>query len=569
MSSTAATFCATLVDEWVRAGVTHAVVAPGSRSTPLALALAADGRLAVHVHHDERGRRSWRSGSGLATGRPAVVLTTSGTAAAELHPAVVEAHQAEVPLLAVTADRPARAARRRRPPDHRPDPPLRERGAVVRRARRARRRRLAATGAPWPPAPCRRRRARPGAGAAQPGFREPLVGDAGELPAGRPTGAPWHRRAIGGAGLGGLDAGALAAAVGASRGVIVAGAGRATPTPCTPWPARLRWPVLADPRSRAAGCPGRPRCSHADALLRHQASPPATGPRSCCGWARPPASKVLGPWLAASGAWQIAVDRPRRPPRSRRHAASLVVAEPGACAGPGRPGDVSARRHAVGWLEQWAAAEAERPVGHPRGARRPRRADRAGGGPRRRRRRARRGQLVVSSSMPVRDVEWYAAPRDGPHGARQPRRQRHRRRGRPPASAWRSAPAAPTAVLVGDVAFLHDAAGARRRRRRGVDLTVVVVDNDGGGIFSFLPQAGASRPLRAALRHPSWCRPAASSRWPRCRRCERGRRRHVGPVVPARLGRAACGSSGSGRSGGPTSPCTTRSTRRAAALGPA
>src|SRR5918999_205516 len=77
-----ATFAATVVDELVRAGVTDAVLSPGSRSTPLALAI------------------------GLATGRPAVVVTTSGTAAVELHPAVVEASQARVPLLVCTADRP-------------------------------------------------------------------------------------------------------------------------------------------------------------------------------------------------------------------------------------------------------------------------------------------------------------------------------------------------------------------------------------------------------------------------------------------------------------------------------
>ena len=103
------TFAATLVDECVRAGLTDAVLCPGSRSTPLALALAdaADGgRLRLHVHHDERSGAFLALGIGLGTGRPAVVLTTSGTAAAELHPAVVEADLAAVPLLACTADRP-------------------------------------------------------------------------------------------------------------------------------------------------------------------------------------------------------------------------------------------------------------------------------------------------------------------------------------------------------------------------------------------------------------------------------------------------------------------------------
>ncbi len=101
-----ATFAATLVDEWVRAGVRHAVVAPGSRSTPMALALAERAELSVHVFHDERAAGFAALGIGAATGVPAVVLTTSGTAATHLHAAVVEAHLGEVPLLVCTADRP-------------------------------------------------------------------------------------------------------------------------------------------------------------------------------------------------------------------------------------------------------------------------------------------------------------------------------------------------------------------------------------------------------------------------------------------------------------------------------
>ena len=101
----AATFCATLVDEWVRLGVRHAVVAPGSRSTPIALALAARDELQVHVVHDERVAAFVALGVGLG-GTPAVLLCTSGTAAANLHPAVVEAGLSDVPMLVVTADRP-------------------------------------------------------------------------------------------------------------------------------------------------------------------------------------------------------------------------------------------------------------------------------------------------------------------------------------------------------------------------------------------------------------------------------------------------------------------------------
>jgi 2-succinyl-5-enolpyruvyl-6-hydroxy-3-cyclohexene-1-carboxylate synthase len=101
-----AAFCAVLCDEWARAGVTDAVVAPGSRSTPLVAALDQTPGIRLHVVLDERSAGFLGLGLGLAAGRPAVVVTTSGTASVELHPAVVEADQACVPLIAVTTDRP-------------------------------------------------------------------------------------------------------------------------------------------------------------------------------------------------------------------------------------------------------------------------------------------------------------------------------------------------------------------------------------------------------------------------------------------------------------------------------
>src|ERR1035441_7618034 len=78
-------FAATLVDEWVRCGVSHAVICPGSRSTPMAVALMRHAGVDVHVRLAERSAAFTSLGIGLATGRPAVLLTTSGTAAAELH----------------------------------------------------------------------------------------------------------------------------------------------------------------------------------------------------------------------------------------------------------------------------------------------------------------------------------------------------------------------------------------------------------------------------------------------------------------------------------------------------
>src|SRR5690606_36085770 len=72
----------------------------------MALALAADGRIRLHIHHDERSGAFLALGLATATGRPAPIVVTSGTAAVELHPAVVEAHHGRVPMICCTADRP-------------------------------------------------------------------------------------------------------------------------------------------------------------------------------------------------------------------------------------------------------------------------------------------------------------------------------------------------------------------------------------------------------------------------------------------------------------------------------
>ncbi len=99
-------FSTVLVDEWARAGITDAVVSPGSRSTPLVVALAADPRLQVHVVLDERSASFTALGLALASGRPTVLGCTSGTAGTHFHGAVVEASLSGVPLIVCTADRP-------------------------------------------------------------------------------------------------------------------------------------------------------------------------------------------------------------------------------------------------------------------------------------------------------------------------------------------------------------------------------------------------------------------------------------------------------------------------------
>ncbi|HYI60834.1 MAG TPA: 2-succinyl-5-enolpyruvyl-6-hydroxy-3-cyclohexene-1-carboxylic-acid synthase [Acidimicrobiales bacterium] len=501
----AATFCATVVDEWARAGVTDAVVCPGSRSTPMALALAAEERIRVHVHHDERAGAFTALGLGLATGRPAVVLTTSGTAAAELHPAVVEAHHAWVPLLAVTADRPPELGDVGAPQtidQHRlfgpatrwshapgvPDPAARSTWRAV-----AARAVLEATGTGGGPGP--------GPVHLDLAFREPLVGTAGTLPEGRAGGAPWTTTAPRriGPDLRALDAVLRTA----RRGVVVAGAEPGAPVSgpgsvanAAPRIASaLGWPLLLDARVRAGleghGVRGAAVVAAADALLRHGPTAEALRPDVVLHLGAPPASRVVAEWLAGSGATHVRVQPvgwsdPALDTALRvaAPAAGLVEAM-GAADGAGV---LVAPATEPGWPERWATAEAAAQgaiaaclAGHPEatepGVARAVLAALADG-----------DQLVVSSSMPVRDLEWYGRPRSG-------------------VRVWANRGAngidgvastalgvalgtgRPTACLVGDVALLHDGNALLGAAARGVDLTVVVVDNDGGGIFSFLPQA--------------------------------------------------------------------------------
>src|SRR6266581_1816895 len=106
MTDVAQSFAATFVDELAAQGVEFACVSPGSRSAPIAMALQRHPRIKVLVHIDERCGSFFAVGLGKATGKPAVVLSTSGTAAAEFHAAVIEASYSRTPLIVLTADRP-------------------------------------------------------------------------------------------------------------------------------------------------------------------------------------------------------------------------------------------------------------------------------------------------------------------------------------------------------------------------------------------------------------------------------------------------------------------------------
>jgi 2-succinyl-5-enolpyruvyl-6-hydroxy-3-cyclohexene-1-carboxylate synthase len=494
-----ATFCATLADEWARGGVTDAVIAPGSRSTPLALALADESRIEVHVHHDERAAAFVALGLGLAGGRPAVLVTTSGTAAAELHAAVVEASQALVPLILCTADRPpelqdvgapqtvdqthlfGRAVRWYCEPGVADEA---GRGAWRSLAARSVTEALGASGAPGPVH-------------LDLAFRDPLVGAAGPRPEGRANGRPWHRLAGTRHDLADRELLALAGVLAGKRGVIVAGGGAGDPSSVHALARVVGWPVLADPRS---GCrlPRPTTVTHADGLLRVASFAHAHRPEVVLRLGAPPASKVVNQWVAAGNAVQVAVAPPGVWWDPERAVELVCHAEPAAVCR--QLTTALGDRHAPSeWLDAWRAADeaafdAISSVlhGHTEPTEPATARDLVAALPD-------GATLVVSSSMPVRDVEWYASPRAGlrvlaNRGANGIDGVVSTAVGVALAAAGGGTGArgrARTAVLVGDVAFLHDTNALLGLRRRGVDLVVVVVDNDGGGIFEFLPQAAA------------------------------------------------------------------------------
>jgi len=462
----------------------------------------------------------------MATGMPAPVVTTSGTAAAELHPAIIEAHHAGVPMIAVTADRPPELH------DFGAPQTVHQVGLFGRAVRWEANPGPPDLAAAWSWRSLASRSVREACGAAaRPGpvhlnlaFREPLVGTAANvlqaptdeaadrvieaalgtaggvdrgralrlLRTGRTDRAPWHRWRQAGAVPPPADVLELVAGAG-ERGLVVAGAGAGSPDVVWQLARATGWPVLATPQS-GARVPGA--IGAADALLRTRVVRDWR-PDLVLRLGAPWASRVVNEWLAGLDCTQVLVSRagawaaPDRPPGEvvgcSPDLLCLAVAERARAAGH----DL----RESSWARQWAEAElrAQSAI-DARLAREPRLSEPA----------VARSLLaalpagtilVVSSSMPVREVEWWSRPREGvrvlanrgANGIDGVLSTALGVAGAPPAEA--PSPSDRVLSLVGDQAFLYDAGILAAGARSGIDLDVVVVDNDGGGIFSFLPQA--------------------------------------------------------------------------------
>jgi len=463
-----ATFCATLVDEWLALGVRHAVVAPGSRSTPMALALTDRSEMHVHVVHDERSAAFVALGLGF-DGVPALVLCTSGTAAANFFPAVVEAGLSEVPMIVLTADRPEEL-RGVGAPQTIDQVDLYGNHVVWSRdpgvpadAERSLWRELA--GDTWS-------HAAHGPVQLNLAFREPLLGEPGELPAPTPRSTPLQvtRRTD--------DVPVIA---GRERGVILVG-GRSgvEPEQVSALHGRTGWPVFADPISMMRQLPGA--VTTADALLRNDRFASDHLPEVIIRIGRPAASKVLAQWTkraTVEGATLVQVGGPGMIDPDHDVTAVCSFEDVLVGAGTGWASD--------GWNERWA--EAERSAGsaiestlagfheltEPGVARTV--SDHLPDG----------AELIVASSMPVRDLEWFGGANARAHS----NRGANGIDGVVSTALARALAGHTSYALLGDLAFVHDSNALLALSDRDADLRVVVVDNDGGGIFSFLPQATA------------------------------------------------------------------------------
>ncbi len=470
-----ATFCATLVDQWIRLGLRHAVIAPGSRSTPMALALAERIELSVQVVHDERSAAFIALGVGLAGRVPAALLCTSGTAATHFHAAVVEADLSGVPMLVLTADRPPELQGIGAPQTIDQTELY---GGVVRRFVDPG---VAVAGgfSGWRDLATDWWMSTVGA---DPGpvhvnlpFREPLVGLAAELPSvvrvpvAESNG--WFMMRP--------DVAELAAMLDQPRGLIVAGAGVDDVDAVGALAHALQWPVFADPRS---GCRHLAQAvSSFDSLVRAVDFADAHRPTAVLHLGEAPASKVLGQWLQATGAVHVQVHAQQRTIDPLGIVTERVYGQPSTVCNELVP--LVSGAAGTSWLTEWTEAEGRAqaaldaavadPLSEPAVARVLSGVD---------------AHLVVSSSMPVRDVEWF-----GQAGVRTAVYSNRGANGIDGVIATGIGVAVATGeatiVYLGDVAFCHDQSSLTALATRGLSLTIVVTDNDGGGIFSFLPQA--------------------------------------------------------------------------------
>jgi 2-succinyl-5-enolpyruvyl-6-hydroxy-3-cyclohexene-1-carboxylate synthase len=481
-------FCEALVDAFFANGVRHAAVSPGSRNTPLLLALGAHSGIDVTVHHDERSGGFFALGLARASGRPVLLSCTSGTAATEYLPAVTEARMSQIPLIVLTADRPPELQDRGAPQTinqtnlygaatkyfHNPGVPTAE--AISYAAQTAVNAVAIAVESPAGPAHLNIP------------LREPLVPES-RHPGPRPELSTQPVDPTADLTFPETELVKIAEMVGGRRLAIVAGpTSSAGAGPAIAELARAAEAiVIADPQSqiRFDGQAESPVIHSADLLLATGQSP-RPSPEVILHIGGIHTSKPVNQWLQRLGApliqihdspWLDPLDIAERAfhadpgPLVRRLAESV---EPG-------PADMAAAWRTADHGAQGAIDRGLTGLSEPAIARRLTAALPAG------------AALVAASSMPIRLIDSYGGRRTEPLRVIANRGANGIDGTIATALGVAAAGIGPTYALLGDLSALADIGSLATARRLQLPITFIVINNDGGGIFEYLPQADPQR----------------------------------------------------------------------------
>jgi 2-succinyl-5-enolpyruvyl-6-hydroxy-3-cyclohexene-1-carboxylate synthase len=497
-------FAGGLIDELVRSGIRDYCACPGSRSTPLALAIATHPGARLWMHLDERSAAFFGLGLAKLRQEPVALLSTSGTAAANFFPAVVEAHYARVPLVVLTADRPHELRDVGAPqtidqshlfgahakwfvdlPEPSDDPAL-ARYVRVTAARSV------ATARSGPAGPVHLNCP----------FREPLIPTAslfadvlaGALP--RPlVRVTAGRRSPDRATVDRLSRELLAA----RRGLIVCGPQEdpALADAVVGLAAILDYPILADPLSgvRCGEHEGSLVVDRYDAFLRDKAFTRRNAPEVVLRFGAIPTSKPVLQYLQDHSARQILVDgdggwnEPTLSATDVIHVDGrelcLALTEAIRSWSPGRTGCEPPSAWTSAWLRANAATRdamstylddideifegkifSELAAILPSGA-----------------------TVFAGNSMPVRDLDTFFPRQDRPIRFLANRGANGIDGVVSSAFGASAGTEGPVVLVIGDISFYHDLNGLLAAKKHRIPLTIILVNNDGGGIFSFLPQA--------------------------------------------------------------------------------
>ena len=511
----------TLVDELVSSGVTAACISPGSRSTPLTVAFADHSDVEVYSVLDERSAAFFALGRGRRTGEPTALVCTSGTAAANYHPAVIEANQSRVPLLVLTADRPAELT------DSGANQTVDQTklyGDAVRwyktlpepapEARRLRSLRVAADRAV-----AKTTSANPGPVHLNVPVAKPLepTEEPGDVPESLSETAPLGAEGRDGPFVqtagGRLEPDSRAvdeiAAVAdeTRRGLVVAGplnSGTCGADAVGDLLDATGWPLLADPLSGLRYGPlvdDHLVCGGYDSYLDAEGWP---DPEFVVRVGASPTSKVLRQFLRDADARQVVIDPAGDWPEAEFTATDYLEADPSAVSSAlaDRLGGVTdGNSHELAtWRGRFERAErthwdlveraaAEDPF---EGAVL---ADVVANAPD-------PATVFVSNSMPVRDCDRFGRPRSADLTVLGNRGASGIDGITSTALGAGSATDDSLVLVTGDLAYYHDMNGLLSVARCGVDATVVLVNNDGGGIFHLLPIESFDPPFTDQFRTP-------------------------------------------------------------------